>query len=635
LARQVREGFFGITVQRIQRGRDEVNVILRYPEQERATLASLQNMTIRTPGGVAVPFAEVASLEPGRTPAAITRIDRNRTMNVTADANKEQANLEAIKSDLETFLQEAIRFYPNVKYSLEGEAREQRDSFNTLIFGLAGVLFAIYALLAIPFRSYLQPLIVMTAIPFGALGAVLGHWLMDLDLTIMSLMGILALTGVVVNSSLVLVDFINRLQREQGMSVAEAVKVAGVARFRPVLLTSLTTFAGLTPLIFDKSTQAQFLIPMAVSLGYGVLFATFTTLLIIPVNYLILHDFSRAWYWLFHGTEPPPPKATAPIEPSESIFSEISKGDSDSPFAGKQKNPGEEENLEMSPLSRSPISQAGKNISPDDDEPSNPLNTPKTDKKSSVVNPGSLATISTGSSLGIVGGDASGNEELLSPLSQPSINQSSMFVDLDAEPDESDYEDTDKIVSVVEDSELTDEEELSPLSQSTLNQSSMFVDLDAEPDEIDYEDTDKIVSVIEETEPTNEEELSPLSQATISQSTMFVDLDAEPDEIDYEDTDKIVSVIEEIEPANEEELSPLSQSSMNQSSMFVDLDAEPDDEEYEAPQNILSMEEDTVDNEEELSPLSRSPMSQSVYFVDLDDEEEEDTKAKNKEPVEA
>jgi len=372
------------------------------------------------------------------------------------------------------------------------------------------------------------------------------------------------------------------------MSVQEAIKVAGVARFRPVLLTSLTTFAGLTPIIFDKSTQAQFLIPMAVSLGYGVLFATFTTLIIIPVNYLILHDFSRAWYWLFHGAEPPPPKAAAPIQPSETIFGDVSTEDFDSPLAGNQRNLSEEKNLEMSPLSRSTVSQAVTNISPDDDEPSNPLNTAKTDKKSSAVHPESLATISAGSSLGIFGGDTNGNEELLSPLSQPSINQS-----------------------------------------------SMFVDLDAEPDEIDYEDTDKIVSVIEETEPTNEEELSPLSQATISQSTMFVDLDAEPDETDYEDTDKIVSVIEEIEPANEEELSPLSQSSMNQSSMFVDLDAEPDDEEYEAPQNILSMEEDTADNEEELSPLSRSPMSQPVYFVDLDDEEEEDTKAKNKEPVEA
>ena len=556
-------------------------------------------------------------------------------MNVTADANKQQANLEAIKSDLEVFLQETTRFYPNVKFSLEGEAREQRDSFNTLIFGLAGVLFAIYALLAIPFRSYLQPLIVMTAIPFGAIGAVIGHWIMDLDLTIMSLMGMLALTGVVVNSSLVLVDYINRQQREKGMSVQEAIKVAGVARFRPVLLTSLTTFAGLTPIIFDKSTQAQFLIPMAVSLGYGVLFATFTTLIIIPVNYLILHDFSRAWYWLFHGTEPPPPKAAAPNEPSETIFGEVSTEDFDSPLAGKQRNLHEEENLVISPLSRSTISGAGTNISADDEEPSNPLNKSNPDKKSLVVSQESAMTIPTGAHLGPIEEDTSENTEELSPLSQPSINQSSMFVDLDAEPDESDYEDTDKIVSVVEDSEPTDEKELSPLSQSTISQSSMFVDLDAEPDEIDYEDTDKIVTVIEETEPTNEEELSPLSQATISQSTMFVDLDAEPDEIDYEDTDKIASVVEDSEPIDEEELSPLSQSSMNQSSMFVDLDAEPDDEEYEAPQNIISMVEENADNEEELSPLSRSPMSQPVYFVDLDDEEEDDTKAKNKEPVEA
>ncbi|MEC8360247.1 MAG: efflux RND transporter permease subunit, partial [SAR324 cluster bacterium] len=390
-----------------------------------------------------------------RTPAAITRIDRNRTMNVTADANKQQANLEAIKSDLEIFLQETTRFYPNVKYSLEGEAREQRDSFNTLIFGLAGVLFAIYALLAIPFRSYLQPLIVMTAIPFGAIGAVIGHWIMDLDLTIMSLMGMLALTGVVVNSSLVLVDYINRQQREEGMSVQEAIKVAGVASFRPVLLTSLTTFAGLTPIIFDKSTQAQFLIPMAVSLGYGVLFATFTTLIIIPVNYLILHDFSRAWYWLFHGTEPPTPKAAAPNEPSETIFGKVSTEDFDSPLAGKQKNLREEENLEISPLSRSTISGAGTNISADDEEPSNPLNKSNPDKKSLVVSQESAMTIPTGAHQGSVEEDTRENTEELSPLSQPSINQSSMFVDLDAEPDEIDYEDTDKIVTVKEETEPT------------------------------------------------------------------------------------------------------------------------------------------------------------------------------------
>ena len=448
LARQVREGFFGITVQRIQRGRDEVNVILRYPEQERATLASLQNMTIRTPGGAAVPFAEVASLEPGRTPAAITRIDRNRTMNVTADANKQQANLEAIKSDLETFLQETTRFYPAVKYSLEGEAREQRDSFNTLIFGLAGVLFAIYALLAIPFRSYLQPLIVMTAIPFGAIGAVIGHWIMDLDLTIMSLMGMLALTGVVVNSSLVLVDYINRQQSEEGLSVQEAIKVAGVARFRPVLLTSLTTFAGLTPIIFDKSTQAQFLIPMAVSLGYGVLFATFTTLLIIPVNYLILNDFSRAWYWLIHGTEPPTLNVKAPVVASDNLLGASSIGDSDSHLEAKRRGNLEEEEIEKSPLSRSQMSQH--TIISLGDKESDLLNETTADNKSPAVSPLHAAALSKESLLGTEEGDTDEDKEELSPLSQPSISQSSMFVDLDAEPDEIDYEDTDKIVSVVE-----------------------------------------------------------------------------------------------------------------------------------------------------------------------------------------
>jgi multidrug efflux pump subunit AcrB len=513
LARQAREGFFGVTVQKIQRGRDEVNVILRYPETERATLASLQNMMIRTSGGVAVPFAEVASLEPGRTPAAITRIDRNRTLNVTADANKEQANLEAIKADLETFLQQTVRFYPSVKYSLEGEAREQRDSFNTLIFGLAGVLFAIYALLAIPLRSYLQPLIVMTAIPFGAIGAVIGHRIMDLDLTIMSLMGMLALTGVVINDSLVLVHSVNRSRNDLGMSVTEAIKVAGVARFRPVLLTSLTTFAGLTPIIFDKSTQAQFLIPMAVSLGFGVLFATFTTLLVVPVNYLILNDFSRAWYWLFHGAEPPTSKP-AVLEVTEPLLGEPSIGGSP-PLELKRKSTLEGE---LSTLSRSSMSQPAKIISPGDEESKSPLNVPIPYEKSSAVSPKVAPTLSIESSLGLtVERDAEKNEEELSPLSQPSMSQSMMFVDLDAEPDAMDYEDTDKIVSVVEDNEPTNEEELSPLSQPSMSQSMMFVDLDAEPDDEDYETPKNSVSMVEEETADNEEELSSLSRSPMSQ----------------------------------------------------------------------------------------------------------------------
>jgi len=292
LARQVRHAFFGFEAQRIQRGREEVRVYVRYPEAERRSLDNLDTMRIRTPAGAEVPFAEVASAEFGRGFAQIRRIDRNRTINVTADVNKETADVEAIKRDIAAFLAEATPGYAGVSFSLEGEAREQRESFGSLGYGLMFVLFMIYALLAIPFRSYLQPLIVMSVIPFGAAGAMLGHMIMGMNLTIMSLMGMLALTGVVVNDSLVLVDYINK-RRAEGMPLMQAVSTAGIARLRPVLLTSLTTFAGLTPLIFEKSTQAQFLIPMAVSLGFGILFATFITLLLVPLNYLVLEDLRR------------------------------------------------------------------------------------------------------------------------------------------------------------------------------------------------------------------------------------------------------------------------------------------------------------------------------------------------------
>jgi multidrug efflux pump subunit AcrB len=292
LARQVRHAFFGFEAQRIQRGREEVRVYVRYPRSERRSLENLDSMRIRTPAGAEVPFGEVAVAEYGRGFAQIRRVDRNRTINVTADVSKENADVEAIKRDINEFLSEAVRASPGVSFSLEGEAREQRESFGSLGYGLLFVLFVIYALLAIPFRSYIQPLIVMSVIPFGAAGAMLGHMIMGMNLTIMSLMGMLALTGVVVNDSLVLVDYINK-RRAEGMPLMEAVSTAGIARLRPVLLTSLTTFAGLTPLIFEKSTQAQFLIPMAVSLGFGILFATFVTLVLVPINYLVLEDFRR------------------------------------------------------------------------------------------------------------------------------------------------------------------------------------------------------------------------------------------------------------------------------------------------------------------------------------------------------
>jgi multidrug efflux pump subunit AcrB len=222
-------------------------------------------------------------------PSAVYRTDQLRTANIVADINKGSVNATVLNRDILEYLTQLQPSYPKLSFSLKGEAEEQRDSFGSLQWGLVFVFFAIYALLAIPFQSFFQPLIVMSVIPFGAIGAIFGHWLLGMDLTIMSLLGLLALIGVVVNDSLVLVTFINQ-QVKKGHAIADAVMQAGVARFRPVILTSVTTFAGLLPLLFEQATQAQFLIPMAVSLSFGILFATVITLLLIPVNYLIIED---------------------------------------------------------------------------------------------------------------------------------------------------------------------------------------------------------------------------------------------------------------------------------------------------------------------------------------------------------
>ena len=289
LGRQVRHAFFGAEAQRIQRGRDDVRVMVRYPESERRTVSSLDTMRIRTADGAEVPFGNVADVEMGQGFSTIRRVDRQRVVNVTADLDKVHTDARQVVADLTRFLDELLPKYPGVRYSMEGEQREQRESFHSLILGTAFALFAIYTLLAIPFRSYAQPIIVMLVIPFSIVGALLGHMIMGLNLSLMSLMGILALAGVVVNDSLVLVDWVNR-NRRSGVVLMEALRTAGVSRFRPVLLTSLTTFAGLSPLLLEKSTQAQFLIPMAVSLGFGILYATLLSLLLVPVGYLILED---------------------------------------------------------------------------------------------------------------------------------------------------------------------------------------------------------------------------------------------------------------------------------------------------------------------------------------------------------
>jgi multidrug efflux pump subunit AcrB len=293
ISRQIRSAFFGAQVQRIQRGRDDVRVMVRLPLEERSKLTTLNELLIKVPNGGVVPLNHVAELIPGQSPSTIYRIDRYRTVNVVADVEKNNTNMTVLQEELKTYLDNLVAQYPGINHSLEGEAKEQRESFGSLGWALIFVFFIIYALLAIPFKSYIQPLIVMSVIPFGMIGAVIGHWIMGMDLTIMSLLGMLALIGVVVNDSLVLVDYINK-QKEQGKSLDIAVLHAGVARFRPVMLTSITTFFGLMPLLFEQQTQAQFLIPMAVSLGFGIVFATFITLVLVPVNYMLVERLTGA-----------------------------------------------------------------------------------------------------------------------------------------------------------------------------------------------------------------------------------------------------------------------------------------------------------------------------------------------------
>jgi multidrug efflux pump subunit AcrB len=285
---QIRHGFFGYQVQRIQRGRDDIRVMVRLPESERKSVFSLEDQRITNSEGQSVPLGQIVDLKPGQSPSSIIRIDRYRTVKVTADINKEKANMTLIRQDLTEFISDLIANYPEVTYKFGGETEEQQESFRSIMIGLVIVLFVIYALLAIPFKSYAQPFIVMSVIPFGAIGALGGHWLMGMDLTMPSLLGLMALVGIVVNDSLVLVDYVNK--QKQKMGLKDAVLTAGAARFRPVMLTSLTTFIGLMPLLFEQSTQAQFLIPMAVSLGFGILFATFITLLLVPVNYMLLEN---------------------------------------------------------------------------------------------------------------------------------------------------------------------------------------------------------------------------------------------------------------------------------------------------------------------------------------------------------
>jgi multidrug efflux pump subunit AcrB len=327
IARQVRGAFYGAEALRQQEGRNEVRVLVRLPDAERRSEHDIAELLIRTPQGGEIALREAAEIKRGRSWPSIERADGRRIVHVTADIRQGEATPGPVLAKLtEDALKTLPDAYPGLAWGFGGENREQQESLGSLGTGAAMALLAIYALLAIPFKSYVQPLIVMAAIPFGLVGALGGHVLLGLELSVMSLMGMVALSGVVVNDSLVLVDATNEFHKGQRMPHFEAVAAAGARRFRPILLTSITTFFGLTPMIMEPSVQARFLIPMAVSLGFGVMFATGITLLIVPSLYLAVEDVRNAVRWYqgrpLESTEPAP-ASELKVKPIEAIDIEV------------------------------------------------------------------------------------------------------------------------------------------------------------------------------------------------------------------------------------------------------------------------------------------------------------------------
>ncbi len=318
LARQVRAAFFGAEAVRQQRGRDEVRVYVRLPLAERKSLYNVEELVIRTPSGGEMPLAQAALLERGQAYTTINRTNGRRNISVTADVADEDSNANEIVGQIEEReLPKLLADFPGLAYSLGGEQERQAETMSALGLGFVLALIVMFSMLAVVFRSYTQPLLVMLAIPFGMVGAVWGHVVMGFTLSLMSMMGLVALSGVVVNDSLILIVSINRY-REAGMGMWDAIIAGGARRFRPILLTSLTTFFGLAPMILETSVQARFLVPMAVSLGYGVLAATFILLVIVPCGYIVLDDATRNTNNFFarlrgRPTMPPPP----PSEPAD------------------------------------------------------------------------------------------------------------------------------------------------------------------------------------------------------------------------------------------------------------------------------------------------------------------------------
>ena len=274
---------------------------MRYPDDERHSIADLETLRITTAGGQEIPFMEVANVVWARGYAGVLHQDAKRRIRVLADIDHRLANTERIIQTLESgFLDEVVADYNDITWGLGGDREMMNDSLESLANGFIMAVIGIYAVLASMLRSYVQPIVIVSAVPFGLIGAVVGHAIMGLDLTMMSLFGVVALSGVVVNDSLVLLDAINRGVR-QGRTVREAVFAAGELRFRAVVLTSVTTVAGLLPLLAERSSQAQSVIPMATSLAFGIMFATALTLFVVPALYLVVNDARRMFHWLYYG----------------------------------------------------------------------------------------------------------------------------------------------------------------------------------------------------------------------------------------------------------------------------------------------------------------------------------------------
>lgn len=301
VASQVRAAYQGSQALSQQRGRNEMTVRVQLPRTDRATEHSLETLILRTPDGGEIPLAEAASIERGRAYTEIKRRKGRRAITVTCDARPASQSTRiqnALKAEV---MPRLVAEIPGLAWSFQGHNADMQESMQALVEGMALALILIYALLAIPFNSYAQPMIIMTCIPFGVVGAVIGHLIMGYSLSVLSMFGVVALAGVVVNDSLVLIDAVN-IRRRRGAGLYKAVIESGRSRFRPILLTTLTTFFGLAPMILETSRQARFMIPMAISLGFGILFATGITLILVPCLYCILEDI-KALFRRLSGTK--------------------------------------------------------------------------------------------------------------------------------------------------------------------------------------------------------------------------------------------------------------------------------------------------------------------------------------------